>query len=293
MEETGQFWTTTKAAMSIFTETKNSQNVSQLLTMASRNFIWDTLVWISMPSGDYSGKERQSVYEKALVICHEGEKELSLLQKDLDRSKLQTYISYKLEERELRNELFRIKREQISLAKEAKQRQRDNKSIDDIAKEMKVKNPGNRGATAIRLEKKFSLPQVNCTQNNVPKILQRTLSYESEYFTWTFGLPKIENAVKALNPTDGDQKKKGKSDRKGTNDSNGVQEGRENQGRVRANTIHNIVYNVPVSAPRTGNSVTQTLPPINTKLPKINVTAAPDTGHNSNNKSNRVQLPKI
>lgn len=57
-----------------------------------------------MPSGDYSGKERKSVYEKALVICHEGEKELSLLQQDLERSKLQSYISYKLEERELRNE---------------------------------------------------------------------------------------------------------------------------------------------------------------------------------------------
>lgn len=246
-----------------------------------------------MPSGDYSGKERQSVYEKALVICHEGEKELSMLQKDLDRSKLQTYISYKLEERQLRNELFRIKREQINLAKEAKQRQRDNKSVDDIAKEMKVKNPGNRGAMAIKLEKKFALPEVNCTQKNVPKILRRTLSHESEYFTWTFGLPKIENAVKALNPADNDQKKKGKADSKGTNDSSeGVQESEE-VGRARANTIHNIVYNVPVSDPKRGNPKTQTLPPIKQNLPQINVTVTPDTGLISNSKSNRVQLPKI
>lgn len=246
-----------------------------------------------MPSGDYSGKERQSVYEKALVICHEGEKELSLLQQDLDRSKLQTYISYKLEERELRNELFRIKREQINLAKEAKQRQRDNKSIDDIAKEMKIKNPGNRGATAIKLDKKFALPEVNCTQNNVPEILRRSLSHESEYFTWTFGLPKIENAVKALNPADGEQKKNGKADSKGTGDSaERVQD--DDKGRVRANTIHSIVYNVPVSEPKRGNSITQSgSPPINTKLPKINVTAAPDTELISNNKSNRVKLPKI
>lgn len=244
-----------------------------------------------MPSGDYSGKERQSVYEKALVICHEGEKELSLLQKDLDRSKLQTYISYKLEERQLRNELFRIKREQINLAKEAKQRERDNKSIDDIAKEMKVKNPGNRGAMTIKLEKKFALPEVNCTQKNVPKILRRTLSHESEYFTWTFGLPKIENAVKALNPADNDQKKKGKVDSKGTNEFEGVQESDE-VGRARANTIHNIVYNVPVTEPKRGNSITQGLPPINTKLPKINVTSA-DTGVISSSKSNCVKLPKI
>lgn len=246
-----------------------------------------------MPSGDYSGKQRQSVYEKALVISHEGEKELSLLQKDLDRSKLQAYISYKLEERELRNELFRIRREQINLAKEAKQRQRDKRSVDDIAKEMKVKNPGNRGATAIMLEKKFALPEVNCTQNNVPKILRRSLSHESEYFTWTCGLPKIENAVKALNPSGGEQKKKGKDESKGTGDSaEGVQN--DDTSRVRANTIHSIVYNVPVTEPKKGNSMTQSsLPPINTKLPKINVTAAPDTELISNNKSNRVKLPKI
>ena len=250
-----------------------------------------------MPSGDYSGRERQSVYEKALVICQEGEKELSLLQQDLERSKLQTYISYKLEERELRKELFRMKWEQRSLAKEAKQRQRDNKSIDDIAKEMKVKNPGNRGATAIMLEKKFALPQINCTQENVPKILQRTLSHESEYFTWTFGLPKIENAVKALNH-EGEHTKKGKGlDSKGVDDSEGNDDG--DLARARANTIHSIVYNVPVSEPIKGKSAKQSLPPI---IPKINVTASQDVckdtgksvlGKSSHDAPNRIQLPKI
>lgn len=250
-----------------------------------------------MPSGDYSGKERQSVYEKALVICHEGEKELSLLQQDLERSKLQSYISYKLEERELRNDLFRMKREQRSLAKEAKQRQRDDKSIDDIAKEMKVKNPGNRGATAIMLEKKFALPQINCTQKNVPKILKRTLSHESEYFTWTFGLPKIENAVKALNH-DGEQKKKGKGlESKGVDESEGNDDG--DLARARANTIHSIVYNVPVSEPIKRKNTKSNLPPI---IPKINVTASQDAckdtgksvlGKLGNDTPNRIHLPKI
>ena len=252
-----------------------------------------------MPPGDYSGKERQSVYEKALVMCHEGEKELSLLQQNLDRSKLQTYISYKLEERQLRNELFRVKREQISLAKEAKQRQRENKSIDDIAKEMKVTNPGNRGATALMLEKKFSLPQINCTQKNVPKILQRKLSHESEYFTWTFGLPKIENAVKALN-TEGEQKKKGKvSESKGSDDPEGIEDNALE--RTRANTIHNIVFNVPLSDSKVEKTGKQNLQPINIKLPKINVTGSQDTANPGNrvpdklrdNKSNHVELPKI
>lgn len=254
-----------------------------------------------MPSGDYSNKERQSVYEKALVVCHEGEKELSLLQEDLDRSKLQTYISYKLEERELRNELFRIKREQRSLAKEAKQRQRDNKSIDDIAKEMKAINPGNRGATAVMLEKKFSLPQINCTQKNVPKILQRKLSHESEYFTWTFGLPKVENAVKALNP-DGGQKKKGKSaeNGKGLEDSHGADDG--DLVRARANTIHKVVYNVPVAEPKKEKAISQNFPSVKTKLPRINLTASQQAANETGNiivdklskkRSSRLELPKI
>lgn len=191
-----------------------------------------------------------------------------------------------------------MKREQRSLAKEAKQRQRDNKSVDDIAKEMKVKNPGNRSATAIMLEKKFTLPQINCTQKDVPKILQRTLSHDSEYFTWTFGLPKIENAVKALNH-EGEQKKKGKS-----LESKGVDELERNDdgglARARANTIHSIVYKVPVAEPIKRKNPKSNLPPI---IPsKINVTASQDVckdtgksvlGKLGNDTPNRIHLPKI
>lgn len=258
-----------------------------------------------MPFSHYSGNERQSVYEKALVMCHEGEKKLSLLQQELERSKLQSYISYKREERELRNELFQIKREQRSLVKEAKQRRRDNKSIDDIAKEMKIKNPGNRGATAIMLEKKFALPQINCTQKNVPKILQRTLSHESEFFTWTFGLRKIENVVKALNP-EGEQKKKGNIpvSTEESDDSEAINgEGLE---RARANTIHSVVYNVPVSEPKAGKSVTQNLPSIN-RISKTSLTGSLQNSANvnkearnrgvlnnlSSNKLQRIELPKL
>lgn len=191
-----------------------------------------------------------------------------------------------------------MKREQRSLAKEAKQRQRDNKSVDDIAKEMKVKNPGNRSATAIMLEKKFTLPQINCTQKDVPKILQRTLSHDSEYFTWTFGLPKIENAVKALNH-EGEQKKKGKSlESKGVDELEGNDDG--GLARARANTIHSIVYKVPVSEPIKRENPKSNLPPI---IPsKINVTASQDVckdtgksvlGKLGNDTPNRIHLPKI
>ena len=176
-----------------------------------------------MPPGDYASKEKLSVYEKALLICHEKEKELLLFQQSLERSKLQKYISYKREERQLRKELFWLKKDQRNLVLEAWRRERENKSFDDLAKEMKLKNPGNMAATAIMLEKKFSLPRINCTQRNVPRILKRSLSHESEYFTWTFGLPRIENSpVKALN-AEGDQQKKLKDKpRKDNKDGNDI-----------------------------------------------------------------------
>ena len=72
----------------------------------------------------------------------------------------------------------------------------------------------------------------------------------------------------------------------------GVQD--DDTSRARANTIHSIVFNVPVTEPKRDNSLTQSsLPPISTKLPKINVTAAPDKELISNNNSSRVKLPKI
>ena len=252
----------------------------------------------------HSDKERQSVYQKALEICHEGEKELSLLQQDLERSKLQSYLSYKLEERQLRNELIRIKREQKSLAKEAKQRKRDHKTIDDIAKEVKERNPGNRGTSAILFEKKFALPQINCTQKNVPQILRRKLSQESEYYTWTFGLPNIQNTVKSLPAEEGEHKRKEKIiDAKGVNDAEDICD--NDLETARTNTVNRDILNTPVSEPKKGKTRKQNLPPINTTINAIKVISTNDAGNSCNDsgsgplskshnkKSNKVELPKL
>ena len=253
----------------------------------------------------HSSKERQSVYQKALEICHEGDKELSLLQQDLERSKLQSYLSYKLEERQLRNELIRIKREQRSLAKEAKQRKRENKTIDDIAKEMKERNPGNRGKSAILFEKKFALPQINCTQKNVPQILKRKLSHESEYYTWTFGLPNIQNTMKSLPAEEGGHRRKEKViDSKGVSDAEDIC---DNDLKTAGSNTGNrdIVLNIPASEPKKGKTRQQILPPINTTINAIKVASTNDAdngcndsgsgplGKSHNKKSNKVELPKL
>ncbi|XP_032219603.1 uncharacterized protein LOC116602318 [Nematostella vectensis] len=148
--------------------------------------------------GEYSGKERQSVYQKALVVCHEDEKRLNLLLHKLEQSKLQKYIDYKLEKKKLQKELLQLRHEQMHLMQESRQRQKEKKTIDDLAKEnTQINGVRNRNHDLLNLKKKFSFPYVTPTQVNIPKIMKRSLSYESEYYTWTFGLPSIEGPAEA------------------------------------------------------------------------------------------------
>lgn len=147
-----------------------------------------------MPSGE---KDRNSVYQKALVICHEDEKQLNLMQKELEKDRLQKYIDYKLEAKRLQKELLTLRQEQLQLMNQARKNQLDKKTVDDIAKEsLTVQSPRNRNLEAMKLKKKFSLPIVTPTQRNIPRIMKRNLSYESEYFTWTFGLPQLDQGSK-------------------------------------------------------------------------------------------------
>lgn len=234
-------------------------------------------------------KERQSVYEKALVICHEDEKELSVVQQKLENNKLQRYIDYKLEERKLRTELVQLKREQMHIAKEAKQREKERKTVDDIAKELTKRNRVKNGHTAAQVQKKFSLPQVNCTQTNVPRILRRSLSYESEYFTWTFGLPRIENASSKPQGKNADLSQA----KQNGEDKSEEDEGDETKAQQKASVkTCDIVYSVPVTEPmfrkRTlSDSQGGKLPPI-----EGHTSTNHDT-HEQPRKVNRLKLPDI
>ncbi|KAK3754554.1 hypothetical protein QZH41_005585 [Actinostola sp. cb2023] len=81
---------------------------------------------------------------------------------------------------------------------EAKKNYLDRKTVDDIAKESpSVQSTRNRNLEAMKLKKKFSLPHLTPTQRNIPKIMKRNLSYESEFFTWTFGLPQLDHGQTA------------------------------------------------------------------------------------------------
>ena len=215
-----------------------------------------------------SSRERQSVYEKALLIFRKGEKHLIDINKELEEHKLQKYIDYKLEERKLQKELIGLRQEQARVAKEAFKRHRDHKTIDEIAKELK---PDSRAVhlETIKLKNRFSkLPEISCTQRNIPQILRRDLSYESEYYTWTFGLPKnaAGNSAPPL-PNGSDQMTSSLRGFKGKRQSG--RKIKQNKLRKQNLNVHQIVYSIPLSdakrsKPSTGNSQFLTLPAIAT-----------------------------
>ena len=246
----------------------------------------------------FMNKERQSVYEKALVICHEDEKELSAIQQKLENNKLQRYIDYKLEARKLRTELIQLKREQKQLAKEAKQREKQRKTVDDIAKEVRSNKRFSR-RTAAQVQKKFTLPELNCTQRNVPRILKRSLSYESEYFTWTLGLKKVENAAINAHP-EAETAANNQARKSSENCENDENENTDIQTRASLKTS-DIVYSVPITEPGTGRKRASTLragDKQNDKLPPLDdpgiaAKSKRDKSPEGSRNTGRLVLPNI
>jgi hypothetical protein len=163
-----------------------------------------------MSSGENTKKDtRNSVYQKALVVCHEDEKQLIILQHEIEKDRLQTYIDYKLEAKRLKKELLTLRREQLQLMNEASHNLKERKTVDDIAKETtSVQSTRSRNLETMKLKKKFSLPHLTPTQRNIPKIMKRNLSYESEFFTWTFGVPQVDGQLPKLKGTCEKQQRK-------------------------------------------------------------------------------------
>ena len=80
-------------------------------------------------------------------------------------------------------------------------------------------------------------PRLTCTTANVPKIMRRNLSSESEFYNWVTGLPKIGNrSIVALRPVTTDNLKTK------TVNTNNVAEIYDQ----RRSKVGNIVYNVPM-----------------------------------------------
>ena len=195
----------------------------------------------------------QSVYEKALLIVHEEKKFLTNLKKELEEHKIKKCIDYKLEERKLRKELIGLRKEHKRLENEAFKRDRDHKTVDDVAKQFR-RNDRSVQIETEQLKKKLNtLPQISCTQRNIPRILRRDLSAESEYYTWTSGitkpgyrmalssrLPAIEQSVSAVKRLQRKENKAGNS---------------EPENRSKRRDVHSICYSIPISEQKSKRKV--------------------------------------
>ncbi|XP_032228176.2 uncharacterized protein LOC116611761 [Nematostella vectensis] len=138
----------------------------------------------------------QSVYDKALTIFQEGTKHLEDLTNAIDRERIQSCIDHKLEERKIKQDFVTLIKERNRLGRESRSgastrplvsRQKSFREIQAHEKRRKL-----RMFSLARSCDTF--PQITCTVANVPKIMKRNLSSESEFHNWITGRPKLANS---------------------------------------------------------------------------------------------------
>lgn len=181
----------------------------------------------------------QSVYDKALAIFHEGTKNLELMTKAIDRERIQSSIEHKLEERKVKQDLF-------TMIKDKNRFDNEPRGLSALDKGLLRRENTFSGMEAFKRRKQLSLqkglsslPQLTCTTANVPRIMRRNLSNESEFHNWLTGLPNITKPSFSLSsrPVTKETKKPSLEE---TTKPNKEEEER------RFSKVSNIVYNVPL-----------------------------------------------
>lgn len=189
----------------------------------------------------------QNVYDKALAIFQEGTKNLAVRTKAIDRERIQSTIQHKLEERKVKQDLLTMIKEKNRLENESKdfpvlRREKSFAGIETLKKRKTLQTRRSMDC----------FPSITCTTANVPKIMRRNLSNESEFYNWLTGLPKIGNrSIIALQPVarTHDDKADPDSPRKSSTDlpppPNKTSEVPTEDSR-RYSKVSNIVYSVPL-----------------------------------------------
>lgn len=182
----------------------------------------------------------QSVYDKALAIFHEGTKKLELMTKAIDRERIQSSVEHKLEERKVKQDL-------LTMIKDKNRIDSEPRGLNALEKGLLRRENTFSGMEAfkrrkqLRLQKGLStLPQLTCTTANVPKIMRRNLSNESEFHNWLTGLPKIGKPSFSLS-----SRPVTKETTKPLPEGTQTSDSKEEEKR-RISKVSNIVYNVPL-----------------------------------------------
>lgn len=189
----------------------------------------------------------QSVYDKALAIFQEGAKKLQVKTQAIDKERIQSTIEHKLEERKVKQDLITMIKEKTRLENEsildkpAVLRREKTFSGIEIGRRRKT-------STLHRQNSQDSFPPLTCTTANIPRIMRRNLSNESEFYNWVTGLPKIANrSIVALRPVtrDNAESKPTTADSSLPPKSTNTALPNDVDNR-RFSKVSNIVYNVPL-----------------------------------------------
>lgn len=181
-------------------------------------------------------KGHQSVYDKALTIFQERTKKLKVVEQAIEKERMQTYIDYKFEERKIKEDLIKMSRDRKRFAREAKNQQLPllNRKKTYQGWTRKEKQRLLRRFSTERSDESF--PAITCTEANIPQIMKRSISKESQFHNWLIGFPKLKDSS-------------GKRTLRNVRLAKGDSEDSNSDTRAikRHSKVANIVYNVPLT----------------------------------------------
>ena len=178
----------------------------------------------------------QSVYDKALTIFQERTEKLKLADQEIEKERMRTCIDYKFEEGKVKEDLLKMSRDRKRFAREA-----ENQPLPSLNREETYQRWTRKERQ--RLIRRFStersdetFPAITCTEANVPQIMKRSISKESQFHNWLIGFPKIKDSSgkRAL--------RKGRLAKGCSEDNNS-----DTAAIKRHSKVANIVYNVPLT----------------------------------------------
>ncbi|KAJ7352934.1 hypothetical protein OS493_032873 [Desmophyllum pertusum] len=137
-----------------------------------------------------SNHERASIgLRQSSDDFQERTKKLKVAEQEIEKERIQTNIDYKFEERKVKEDLISMSRDKKRFAREAKNR---GPELPSLNREKTFQ--GWTTSEKQRLLRSFStershesFPSITCTVANVPQIMKRSISKESQFHNWLVG----------------------------------------------------------------------------------------------------------
>lgn len=143
-------------------------------------------------------RSHQSVHDKALTIFQERIKSLAVAEQEIEKERIQSNIDLKTEKRKVQEDLLNLNRDRKRFAREARTKLQLHQLPRLVSREKTFQGFSLREKQ--KLLRSFSterpadsFPSITCTDANVPQIMKRSISRESQFHNWVIGFPRIKD----------------------------------------------------------------------------------------------------